>query len=221
MSDQTMGRITQLNSDPKATTGLIRPIAPPVTVKDARKKLISELDEGTTCPCCGRFAKRYVRRLNGPMAAVLVYMLREGRRQAHLGARPWLHVESMLRRHKAPTSLRGDFAKLRHWNLIEQKPADESEDKGPRSGIWRLTPFGMNFVDRRVTVPERVSIWNGQATAIHSFKTSIDMALRSGGFSWSDIMRAKPKDLSSFQYEDALRSGSGAQLMRGDPVEGP
>jgi hypothetical protein len=43
-------------------------------IREARQKLQARLDDGTTCPCCGQFAKRYKRKLNSSMAAALCWM---------------------------------------------------------------------------------------------------------------------------------------------------
>ena len=45
----------------------------------------------------------------------------------------------------------GDYAKLRYWNLIEPMPHDPGSKKRS-SGMWKLTPFGRDFVHERTTV---------------------------------------------------------------------
>ena len=65
-------------------------------------------------------------------------------------AAEWLHVPSyiaeMVADHpRRAAAVRGDWAKLKFWGLIEEKP-DVRDDGSPRVGYWRMTPLGRQFV---------------------------------------------------------------------------
>ena len=77
---------------------------------------------------------------------------------------PWLHVEMDFRDVSIPS--RGDYAKLRYWDLIEPKPG--TSDRGGRTnGFWRLTNKGRAFVNGEIAVPAEstcsiTELWAGR-----------------------------------------------------------
>jgi len=85
--------------------------------------------------------------------------------------------------------VRGDWAKLKYWGLIEEKP-DVRDDGSPRVGYWKMTPLGRQFARRQVKVPSHVYIYNGEALqrAVEE-QITIDDALGTE-FSYDEIMGA-------------------------------
>ena len=82
------------------------------------------------CPCCAKqYNIMYKRQIHSSMIAGL---------------------ESLLIRRGVTSSI-GDFAKLRHWDLIEK-------DEGPHK--WKITGRGIEFLQNLVSVPRYIFIQN-------------------------------------------------------------
>jgi hypothetical protein len=163
---------------------------PKASLEEAKKWLRTHFSKGATCPCCNQFVKLYKRSLNKSCAYVLLLMACYFRGDQ---VEEWLHVPSyiaeMVSDHpRRAAAVRGDWAKLKFWGLIEEKP-DVRADGSPRVGYWKLTPLGRQFVARQVKVPSHVYIYNGEA--LHrpvEQQISIDDALGTE-FSYDEIMR--------------------------------
>ena len=109
------------------------------TVADAKAWLRDRVDDGTRCPCCTQLAKVYKRQINGAMVRALVGLYRA----SHVGA-VFAHLPPIDPSH-------GDAAKLAYWGLIEEEPTVRED--GGRSGWWRITPLGVDWLHARVTLP--------------------------------------------------------------------
>lgn len=138
---------------------------------------------GAKCPCCRQFAKIYKRRITSSMAYALILVERYFRTTPD--AAEWLHVPSML------TSMGlnggGDWAKLTHWDLLEEKP-DIRDDDSPRAGYYKITPLGVEFVHNRVRVKKFVFIYSGERLSRTTDATvSIEEALTTR-FNYRDLM---------------------------------
>ena len=73
----------------------------------------------------------------------------------------WLHAEDTFKEdRRLPSSARGDFAKLRHWGLVE-RAGGEREDGSPRNGHYRMTERGRLFCMRRLRVRPAIYEYNG------------------------------------------------------------
>lgn len=133
------------------------------TLVEAKKWLRARFGQGATCPCCNQFVKLYKRKFNKSMAYVLLLM------ESHFMGdvvEEWLHVPSYIAEMvsdnpRRAAAVRGDWAKLKFWGLIEEKP-DVRADGSPRVGYWKLTPLGRQFARRHVKVPSHVYIYNGE-----------------------------------------------------------
>lgn len=161
------------------------------TLEDAKKWLRARFSKGATCPCCNQFVKLYRRPMNKSMAFVLLLIARYYRRY-DVRQDEWLHVPSYIAEVVASNprraaAVRGDWAKLKLWGLIEEKP-ETREDGSPRVGCWRLTQLGRQFVNREVKVPSHVYIYNGAALpfAVEE-QVTIDDALTTE-FRYDEIM---------------------------------
>ena len=142
------------------------------TVGEAIDFIAYNIEEGVHCPCCEQFAKVYRRPLSSATARVLIAMYK------HNG-NGWVHLTDLK-------IVRSDEAKARHWGLIEQRPG-EREDGSARTGWWRLTPQGVNFVNRRLRVPKYAVIYNGQCLRLEGPPTSIVQCLGTR-FNYSRLM---------------------------------
>lgn len=159
------------------------------SLEDAKKWLRANFSKGATCPCCHQFVKLYKRSLNKSSAYVLLLIACYFQGDA---VEEWLHVPSyiaeMVSDHpRRAAAVRGDWAKLKFWGLIEEKPETRA-DGSPRAGYWKLTPLGRQFVKRQVKVPSHVYIYNGSPLPKTVDKMiTIDEALGTE-FSYAEIM---------------------------------
>lgn len=141
----------------------IKELPPPpddtATIKDARDWLREAAKRGAECPCCRRHTQFYKRRLHSVMALVLLRWYRHI--VNHKTENEWMHVEQWIfDQPDMPRSARGDWAKLRYWQFIEEKPT-ESKSKA-HSGLWRLTPLGIEFALGASSVQAHVMVYDGQ-----------------------------------------------------------
>lgn len=119
---------------------------------EARTWLLERLADGETCPCCGQFAKEYRRTIHSRMASGLIKVYGAGGRER----RGWVTIKHHLDHPEL-----ADFAKLAHWTLAEAHPSVR-DDGSKRVGIWRVTPFGEEFVAGRLAVAKYARVFNGE-----------------------------------------------------------
>ena len=132
------------------------------TLEEAKAWLRARFEEGAACPCCHQFVKLYKRKLNSSMAFVVWLLAKE---HAKTGTRNEIHVPSFLakccaKRPQLAAAVRGDWAKLQHWGLID--PVDGARPDGSkRSGYWRITEKGIRFARNQVSVASHLFFYNG------------------------------------------------------------
>lgn len=145
----------------------------PPGIEEAKQQLMKTKDDKMIkCPCCDQQVKLYRRPLNSTMAYGLILVARYFEKS---DAEEWLHVESYFKtRDGAPPSLRGDFAKLRYWDLVEIKSGTSGAS---RQGLYRITDKGKEFVSNRLSLPRKVFIYNKKVVGFSDEKTTIAQAL--------------------------------------------
>ncbi len=143
------------------------------TLERAKQELRERLDGGTTCPCCGQFAKRYKRKIHSGMVRSLVFAYRSQ------GKDGWIHGSQM-------GAWGGDCAKLRYWGLLEER-GDEG-DQTPSSGWWRITPLGEMFVTNQTRVPKYVYLYNAEVEGFSLEEISVVEAV-GDKFDFWELMR--------------------------------
>lgn len=131
-----------------------------MTIDEAQDWLLQRLNEGAECPCCGRFAKIYQRKLYSTMAYALVQIYQYFKCP---DADEWLHVPEHLDG-KGVVARGGDWAKLRYWGLIEH-------DGDHRSGYWRITDNGKDFVEGKLCVAKSVYLFDGVVVGVEGLTT--------------------------------------------------
>lgn len=159
------------------------------SLEDAKKWLRVRFGKGATCPCCAQFVKLYKRSLSKSSAYVLLLMECYFRGDS---VEEWLHVPSYIAEMvsdnpRRAAAVRGDWAKMKFWGLIEEKP-DVRADGSPRVGYWKMTQLGRQFARRQVKVPAHIYIYNGELLprTVEEMIT-IDDALGKD-FSYAEIM---------------------------------
>jgi hypothetical protein len=107
----------------------------------------------------------------------------------------WLHVPSYLSSRTWSAVARsavvrgGDWAKLVYWELIQPK-SEAREDDSARSGLYKITPKGRDFVAQKLTVPRYVFIYNSVALGHEGPDISIKDALGTQ-FDYAALMGAE------------------------------
>lgn len=154
----------------------------------ARRKLLRELPEGTTCPCCGQFAKTYKRKLNSQMARFLIGLL-----HAPTDCGGWAKTRDFLPvGQKAST----DGTYLVHWELIERKKH--------HSGVYAITAKGRRFATGQIRVPRHVFLYDGRRLGFSDDSTSITGAL-GNQFDYHELMSTRQEKTFDDRIEEALQ----------------
>lgn len=129
-----------------------------MTVGAARASLPQYASEGVNCPCCGRLVKTYSRPLNSVMARFVAALYDEHGRE-------WAQASSVARKQLPDVAHQGGQMTLaHHWGLIEPEPQLRG-DQG-RSGYWRVTPRGEDWLTGLTTVPKYAHIAQGHCLAL-------------------------------------------------------
>jgi len=156
-----------------------------VTLEEAKRAFFEEAkQDGAVCPCCERFGKVYKRKLHSSMVAVLLLLYRH----RSLG---FVHVHTLINQMSDPrvaAAIRGDFAKLRYWGLIEEGfEVQENEDK-KHNGTWRITENGCLFAEGKLRVYSRIWLYNTKYLGVADYNTvDVHEALRDK-FSYRELM---------------------------------
>lgn len=167
-----------------------------ITLGEEKDRLGELLETGATCQACGGHAQMYRRPLSAGMALALLSFfrasenlpLRNADGTPHEG---WLHAEDTFKEDASlSSSARGDFAKLRHWGLIE-RATDIRADGSPRSGLYRMTERGRQFCMRQLHVAPAYYDYKGKVCPAPDGvdRTPINIVDALGaGFHYGDLM---------------------------------
>ena len=142
------------------------------TLAEARQQIENG---GEQCPCCGQLVRSYKRKLHAQMAAWLCSLVR----QAGPGGR-WVSIDELPARG-------GDYGKLVHWGLVEQKAKTPEDTKRRTSGLWRPTLRGYQWVRNELSVPKYAEVRLGQLVQLTGEYISITDALGTH-FDYAELM---------------------------------
>ena len=133
-----------------------------------------------TCPVCDQKCKIYKRRFNSGMAGTLCWMVStfDG---------DWLDIPKCGPRFVLAAR---EYNKTRHWGLAEQKTNGDNPAK-KNSGLWRPTAKGVDFIERRITIPSHVFLHNNHVLDFSNEQTDIIEALGEN-FDYDELMQAAP-----------------------------
>lgn len=147
-----------------------------------KREFFADINEGKkkVCPCCGRHAQVYRRQIHAQIAFQLIKLYRAG------GATAWVKLHEVLSKHGKPNI--SDFSITKYWGLVEQEVSNDSAKR--TSGMWRLTPTGVQFVDGGLAIPKYSFIFDD--TLIRSGKelTTIGDCL-GAKFNYAELMNVK------------------------------
>lgn len=147
-----------------------------MTLQEARDKLRELVEHGHRCPCCTQFAKVYKRKVNSTMARGLIDIYRNAGIE-------WCHVRSL--RSSSHAGDNREESKLRYWGLLEEE-TDRRGDGG-RSGWWRVTPEGEEWVLNRSSVLKYALLYDGRCLGHRGELVTIKDALGEK-FRYDDLM---------------------------------
>lgn len=145
------------------------------TLDEAKAFIRENWKDGCVCPCCGRWLKLYDIKMPGAGAADLIklYKLSKG------FPNHYEHVDVF-----SNTKSRS-FPKLAYWKLCKSMPNDDPEKR--TSGMWALTQKGVDFVEGKITVPERTFYYKKKGRGLHGKQVHIIDVL-GNKFSYSELM---------------------------------
>lgn len=136
-----------------------------------------------TCPCCDQTVKIYERKLNAPMARILLIIFRYFERN---GVATWLHVDDYLKNFSINCRY---YSLLERWELIEAMQGVR-DDGSRRTGFWAITERGRQFCRNEIEVPSFFLMYNQQNFGFSNEQVSINDCLGIGGFHYAEVMQA-------------------------------
>ena len=155
-----------------------------ITLRDAQREIISGMEKGTTCPCCGQFVKLYRRKITSSMAYVLILMYNKK-------VSYFFNVPAYLNELKVVNSLHANFPLLRFWGLIEKR-GNIKKDGNPNSGLYRITDKGVNFVHGNTTAKKYIYLYNNKVKKLSTQEVTIQQALTQK-FDYHELMYGQTK----------------------------
>jgi hypothetical protein len=146
----------------------------------ARERYWEQLwNEGGKCPCCDRYGKIYVRKLDYSIAHALILLHKFGPNGE------WVHYKRLAERLASRA-----FTILRFWGLVEpDAPAGETWGRGN----WRVTDLGRRFVLNRVRVPQSHLLFHANSFGPHGSLVSIVECL-ADRFDYDELMQTPASD---------------------------
>lgn len=135
--------------------------------------------EGVGCPCCGRLAKVYKRKLHTEMALFLIGLVKKYKK-----TRDWINVRDVIPGGDKSAKASSDGAYLVHWRLIEPQPKPEG---GKRQGFYRPTDRGIQFAEKKIRVPSHVALFDNKVVGWNDKLVYIDEAL-GDKFDYEELM---------------------------------
>ena len=139
----------------------------PIEYSDIDPLIRNNSEKGIHCPCCGQWARKYVKAIGSPIARFLIRLYLQ--QQKH--NRFYTTRELYPRDNKASTE--GVLA--RYWGLIEV--AEVTNSGGAPVGSYRLTDMGRRFVVGSEYVPSHAHIYNGELLELSGDMRNIHTAL--------------------------------------------
>ena len=151
-----------------------------MTVKEVREYLQEHMDESNKCPCCTRLVRPYKRSIVVSAAKALIDAYKWFK--AHPD-QEWVHVNDL----GLGQEVGGNWAKLRYWRLIEEKPNPDDPTKN-HAGYWKLTEIGRKFVRREITLSKKLMIYMRRGIGFEGELVDIVQCL-GNAFNYTEMMR--------------------------------
>jgi len=136
------------------------------------------VDEGTHCPCCGRWSKVNGRPFNSTMARGLIWLARKAGAE-----RRWVDIPKEAPRWLVKSN---QISITAHWGFVEAK--ESTDPKKKTTGLWRPTPRGVGFAKGRIKVRQRVHTFNNQVVGWSGPEVDVKEALGKN-FDYAEVMK--------------------------------
>lgn len=68
-----------------------------------------------------------------------------------------------------------DYSVMKHWGIIEPRGAAPGEQQ--KTGYWRITEKGKQFLRQEITIPRSVNLFNNKRYGFSEEHTTIKKAL--------------------------------------------
>lgn len=156
--------------------------------------------KGKVCPCCGRLAKYYHRKLNAKQCLSLLHILKWYRFNENavevVDGQEVFQFFDISEMFKHNPELKVDFQKLLYWDLIETKgrivtigKKNPKEKVVVSKGFYRISLEGVKFAQRETAIPITAIVYNGKVEAhkLIPYKT-IDEIISEAGYIYEDVM---------------------------------
>jgi|688.fasta_scaffold286036_3 hypothetical protein len=150
------------------------------------------------CPCCGRKAKFYNRKLNAKLCLALIHIVKHYRH--HPSQPDQLDYFDYTELFKEHPSLKVDFPKLQYWDLVEAKGTMKKR-KGEsvfvkETRMYRISENGIKFAQREVAVPLTAVVYNNVVKGhLINPHATIDKILADAGYDYNQLI-----DPMTFEY---------------------
>jgi hypothetical protein len=139
------------------------------------------LGEDVECPCCRRMGRQAKLKIHSTLAFMLVKLYRSSM-ELHGQPTGWVHLQAF----SPPNHTTGrDFSITKHWLLAEPKAAGEDEDKRS-SGMWRLTDYGVKFVEGKIRIPVNMMVFDDKIMGVSDDVQNVEEAL-GNKFSYKEL----------------------------------
>jgi hypothetical protein len=160
---------------------------------EAFRKSIKSL-RGKKCPCCGRVAKFYHRKLSAKLCLALIHVAKWYRYdESQPDELTFFNIDDMFLHNP---QFKVDFQKLLYWDLIEHKGRIETKGKKNPKEVFIVTPKmyrisenGIKFVQREIGIPITAIVYNGvvESHILFPVKT-IDEILTEANISYDQVV---------------------------------
>lgn len=146
------------------------------TLEEAKQYLRDNWEKGADCPCCTQRVQLYKHKLPASSVFALIRLYKLGEGYHHV--RDFAEGLEGVRRSSM-------FAELRYWGVVEDK-ANEDPTKR-KSGLWKITEKGKDFVEEKIKLPSYVRLFDGNAYGVVGDEISVREAL-GNKFNYEEMM---------------------------------
>lgn len=169
------------------------------TLVEAQGYLMSKArgKDGSLCPCCRQLVKVVDRNIDSQMARALIILYRYFEK-----APDFVHFATYLDELAQQVGAAipgGQWAKLRFWGLIEEKPKNDKSDGAKRAGFWKITAKGISFVKMELKVPKYAMVYNEKCIGYAPGCVEVNIVDCLGrDFVYDELMAGKYADTLNF-----------------------
>lgn len=156
------------------------------TILEVKNYLRENWEEGVECPCCTQWVHLTPTKIDPTMAYWLIKLTQEYLRTGDF--------VDMARMEELAPMRNGNYAKLRHWDLIVGLAYNDDETKRA-SGKWRPTGTGIAFAKNKMTVMRTAHLFNRKVRKFSGEQVYIKDSLRDK-FDFRELMSNFPDDES-------------------------